>query len=210
MKYKILTILSIFFIALNFVYAKEKVTLSKCVDGDTIKILLDDKEYTVRMLAIDTPESVHPTKPVEYYGKEASEYTCNKVTNATKLELEYDPNSDKLDKYNRLLAWVFVDGKLLQEELVESGYAKVAYLYGDYKYTDLLEEKQELASAKNLGVWNTTAAANFSPQVATSVSNANYSTSDVIIIVVLLLIITFVGDKTIKKKAKKKLKTYLK
>ena len=198
MKYKILTILSIFFIALNFVYAKEKVTL------------LDDKEYTVRMLAIDTPESVHPTKPVEYYGKEASEYTCNKVTNATKLELEYDPNSDKLDKYNRLLAWVFVDGKLLQEELVESGYAKVAYLYGDYKYTDLLEEKQELASVKNLGVWNTTAAANFSPQEATSVSDANYSTSDVIIIVVLLLIIAFVGDKTIKKKAKKKLKTYLK
>ena len=69
---------------------------------------------------------------------------------------------------------------------------------------------QELASAKNLGVWNTTAAANFSPQVATSVSNANYSTSDVIIIVVLLLIIAFVGDKSIKKKAKKKLKTYLK
>lgn len=213
MKYKILTILSIFFIAINSVYAKEKVTLSKCVDGDTIKVILNDKEYTVRMLAIDTPESVHPTKPVEYYGKEASEYTCNKVTSATKLELEYDKNSDKLDKYNRLLAWVFVDDNLLQEELVASGYAKVAYLYGDYKYTSLLKEKQELASAKNLGIWNTEASANFSLPSSSSTSSevdSDYSTYDIIIIVVLLLIIVFIGDKSIKKKAKKKLKTYLK
>lgn len=47
------------------------------------------------MLAIDTPESVHPTKGVEYYGEEASNYTCNLVTNAKKIELEYDKNSDK-------------------------------------------------------------------------------------------------------------------
>ena len=143
MKNKIVIIISIFFLAINQVYAKEEVKFSKCVDGDTIKVLLDNKEYTVRMLAIDTPESVHPTKSVKYYGKEASDYTCEKITNAKKIELEYDDNSEKMDKYDRLLAWVFVDDVLLQSLLVENGYAKVAYLYEDYKYTDKLEELQE-------------------------------------------------------------------
>ena len=87
---KVVILLSIFFIGLNGVYAKETVKFSDCVDGDTIKIIKNEKEYTVRMLAVDTPESVHPTKGVEYYGKEASEYTCNTVKNAKKIELEYD------------------------------------------------------------------------------------------------------------------------
>lgn len=207
---KIIVIIMTFFLLASLVYAKEEVKLSKCVDGDTIKVIINDKEYTVRMLAIDTPESVHPSKPVEYYGKEASEYTCNKVSNAKKIELEYDPNSDKLDKYNRLLAWVFVDNELLQEDLVTNGYAKVAYLYGDYKYTSILEERQELASIKNIGIWNEEASNNFSPSSSNTTTNTDYSNIDIIIIVVLLLIIVFVGDKTIKKKAKKKLKTYLK
>ena len=141
-----------FLLFINVSYALDEVKLSKCVDGDTIKVKIDNKEYTVRMLAIDTPESVHPEKKVEYYGKEASEYTCNIVSNAKKIELEYDSGSDKTDKYDRLLAWVIVDGELLQDKLVSLGYAKVAYLYGDYKYTSLLEEHQELASAKNLGI----------------------------------------------------------
>ena len=94
MKNKLILILSIFFLGINSIYAKETVKLSACVDGDTIKVLLDNKEYTVRMLAIDTPESVHPTKEVEYYGKEASEYTCDKVTNAKKIQIEYDDESD--------------------------------------------------------------------------------------------------------------------
>ena len=123
-----------------FVYAKEEVTFSKCVDGDTIKVKVKNKEATVRMLAVDTPESVHPKKKVEYYGKEASDYTCNLITNAKKIELEYDSNSDKYDKYERLLAWVFVDDYLLQDKLVRNGYAEVAYLYDNYKYTDLLKD----------------------------------------------------------------------
>ena len=134
--------------------AKEIVKFSKCVDGDTIKVIIDEKEYTVRMLAIDTPESVHPTKKVEHYGKEASEFTCNLVTNAKKLELEYDPNSAKTDKYERLLAWVFVDDYLLQDSLVRNGYAEVAYLYGDYIYTNTLKDHQELAKVEKLNIWS--------------------------------------------------------
>lgn len=221
---KLIIFLSLFFIGINSIYAKEKVEFSKCVDGDTIKVLLDGKEYTIRMLAVDTPESVHPTKGVEYYGKEASEYTCNLVTNAKKIEVEYDDDSDKIDKYNRLLVWVFVDGKLLQKSLVENGYAKVAYLYGDYKYTSELKKDQELASAKNIGVWNEEAKTKYNNEFninediedeendkkTSNKESSNYSTKDIIIIAILILIIVFVGDKTIKNKAKKKLKKYLK
>lgn len=216
MKRKLILILSIFFMYLNMVDA-EVVKFSDCVDGDTIKVLVNKKEYTVRMLAVDTPESVHPTKGVEYYGKEASEYTCNKVKNAKKLELEYDDNSDKEDKYGRLLAWVFVDGKLLQEELIKNGYAKVAYLYDDYKYTEKLESVQEKASAKNIGVWDSQALEEYNKKnnvekVSNNISDASqgYSKWDVLVIGVLLLVIIFVGDKSIKNKAKKKLKNYLK
>lgn len=235
MKKKIIIFLSIFIIGSNNVYAKEPVKFSDCVDGDTIKVILNEKKYTVRMLAVDTPESVHPTKGVEYYGKEASEYTCNTVKNAKKIEIEYDPNSDKTDKYDRLLVWVFVDGSLLQKELVSNGYAKVAYLYGDYKYTSTLESTQELASAKGIGIWDEdaknkynnengitteyddetddieTTSENDIANASTSITEpGNYSTKDIIIIGILFLIIVFIGDKTIKSKAKTKLKKYLK
>lgn len=144
------------FFNFNNIYNAEKleVTLSKCVDGDTARFMLNDEEIKARFLAIDTPESVHPTKEVELYGKDASVYTCNELTNAKKIELEYDPNSNKLDKYDRHLVWVFVDDTLLQNKLVSIGYAEVKYLYGDYLYTETLKETQEKAKEEKLGIWS--------------------------------------------------------
>jgi len=211
MKNKFVFLVSIFLMGINFTYAFETVEFSSCVDGDTFKVIKDEKIYTVRMLAIDTPESVHPTKGVEYYGKEASNYVCDKLKNAKEIKLEYDKNGDKQDKYERLLAWVFIGDTLLQEELIENGYAKVAYLYGDYKYTDVLEKKQEMASLKEIGVWDENAKTNYDKYNNKDDSNdEEYTTKEIIIIAILLLIIVFVGDKTIKNKAKKKLKTYIK
>lgn len=212
---KLIIFLSLFFIGVNVIHAKETVKFSDCVDGDTIKVLLDNKEYTVRMLAVDTPESVHPTKSVEYYGKEASDYTCNQVKNAHKLEIEYDDDSNQMDKYDRLLVWVFTDGSLLQKDLVENGYAKVAYLYGNYKYTSELESVQELASAKGIGIWNEAAKNKFNNEnniIEYEENNdvSEYSTIDIVIIGVLIIIILFAGDKTIKSRANTKLKKYLK
>lgn len=138
----------------NVMAEKETVTFSDCVDGDTIKVERNGKQVTVRFLAIDTPETVHPTKGVEPYGKEASDYTCDKVKNAKTLELELDPGSDEFDKYERLLAWIYVDGNLLQSELVSLGYARVAYLYGDYLYTTDLQELESEAGNNKLGIWS--------------------------------------------------------
>ena len=125
-------------------YANEKkeVEFKSCIDGDTARFIMDKEEIKVRFLAIDMPETNHPKKGEEPYGKEAKEYTCNRITNASKIELEFDDNSDKKDKYNRYLAWVYVDDSLLEEELVQNGLAKVAYLYGDYSYTDKLKETE--------------------------------------------------------------------
>ena len=86
---KIVIVFLCFICFLTNVYAERKeVTFESCVDGDTIRVLIDGKKTTIRFLAIDTPETKHPKKGVEPYGKEASEYTCNRVKNAKKLDEE--------------------------------------------------------------------------------------------------------------------------
>ena len=132
---------------------KFTVKLGDCVDGDTAKFITDSGIETVRFLAIDTPESVHPTKAIEPFGLESSTYTCNELKGAKEIVLELDNDSDKYDKYKRLLAWVFVDDVLLQEKIIGKGYAKVAYLYGDYKYTNILLKEEAKAKENNLGIW---------------------------------------------------------
>ena len=152
---KFILLFSILFLLPIAVNAEtDTVKLSKCVDGDTARFIINGKEYSTRFLAIDTPETKHPKKKVEPYGKEASNYTCNSLKKASKIVLEYDSNSTKEDKYGRRLAWIFVDGELLQKKLVSKGYAKVAYLYGNYKYTDELKNIEKKAKTKEIGVWS--------------------------------------------------------
>lgn len=129
---------------------KIEVTLNKCVDGDTAWFNLNNEIIKVRFLAIDTPES---TNKIEPYGKEASAYTCTMLKGANKIELEYDEFANK-DKYNRTLAWVFVDDNLLQDLIIKKGLANVAYLYDDYKYTSTLQISEQIAKEKQIGIWN--------------------------------------------------------
>ncbi len=131
----------------------QEVSFVRCVDGDTAVFLVGEEELKFRFLAIDTPETVHPTKEVEAYGENASEYTCNKLTNASKVIVEYE-NSNKIDKYGRSLAWIWVDDSLLQKELVSIGYAEVAYIYGNYRYTNSLCLAQKDARENSLGLWS--------------------------------------------------------
>ncbi len=183
----------IIFLSISNVYAKEKkeVTFKDCVDGDTAKVILNKEKIKIRFLAIDTPETKHPTKGEEPYGKEASNYTCNSLKNASKIEIEYDENSDKLDKYNRHLVWVFTDNELLQEKLIENGLAKVAYLYDDYKYTSILKSKELIAKTKKVGIWN---------------NEIDYIKVGMFIIVIIVVIILFITNQKFRKKATNKLK----
>ena len=131
----------------------EVVKFSKCIDGDTAKLLINNEEKTVRFLAINTPEIDSSLKTEEPFGKEASEYTCNSLKKAKKITLEYDSNSDKVDKYGRVLAFVYVDDELLEMKLIERGLAKVDYIYGDYAHIDELRKVENIAREGNIGIW---------------------------------------------------------
>lgn len=132
---------------------KEIVTFSSCVDGDTARVIYNNEEIKIRFLAIDTPEVKHPKKGTEPFGKEASNYTCKRLKEAKKITIEFDSNSDKQDKYDRYLVWIYIDNSLLQKELVSKGLAKVAYLYGDYSYTDILTKEEQKAKNNKIGLW---------------------------------------------------------
>ena len=133
---------------------KIKVTLSDTVDGDTAKFIMNGEEITVRFLGIDTPETVKPNTPVQPYGPEASNFTKNKLTNASKIELEFDENSDKKDKYDRYLAWVWVDGELLQNLIIKKGLAQTYMLQNNYMYAGLLQTSEYEAKNSKIGIWS--------------------------------------------------------
>ena len=152
-KYIILLIILLLPINVNALEKKE-VLFSSCIDGDTAVFKMNKRNIKVRFLAVDAPELKHFDTEEQPYAKEASNYTCKKLKNAKKIELEFDEKSKKKDKYNRYLAWVFIDDKLLQNELVKNGYVKVTYLYDDYKYIDVLKKSEEKAKQSKKGIYN--------------------------------------------------------
>lgn len=150
MKKFYLLILVLFIIPFNVYASKTKVKLDKCIDGDTISIIINNEVKKVRFLAVDAPE-IDTEEP---YSIEAKDYTCKLLTNAKKIYLEYDKNSDKEDKYERILAWVWADDTLVQKELIKDGYARLAYLYGEYKYTSELNKFESVAKENKLNIWS--------------------------------------------------------
>ena len=133
---------------------KIEVELVGTVDGDTAKFKMNGEQITVRFLGINTKETVDPENGEEAWGKEASDFTKEKLENATKIELEFDSSTDEKDKYNRYLAWIWVDDELLQNSLVESGLAENYMLKNNYKYAGILQESEENAKNNKLGIWS--------------------------------------------------------
>ena len=193
---KIIFFIAIFFSFFEIAFAQDKqvVELKKCVDGDTAWFYYNNN-------AINTPES---TNKIEAYGKEASEYTCNRLMNAKKIELEYDDNSDLKDKYGRDLAWVFVDDSLLNKDIVENGYGEVKYIYGDYKYLSLIKEAEEKAKKNNVGIWK---------ENSNKDKNTLAILAIILILIVCLILVGNIKTKSLKKfnnEIKKDLKKELK
>ncbi|MDA7027745.1 thermonuclease family protein [Bacillus sp. CLL-7-23] len=131
----------------------EAVTLVKAIDGDTIKVKYKGQEKTVRYLLVDTPETKKPNSCVQPYGKDASERN-KELVNGGKLKLEFD-KGDQTDKYGRLLAYVYVDGKSVQEKLLKEGLARVAYVHPpNTKYLDQFKEDEKNAKNKQMAIWS--------------------------------------------------------
>ncbi|NOU84925.1 nuclease precursor [Paenibacillus sp. LMG 31460] len=130
-------------------YLTAKVT--KVVDGDTIDVLIGDKKETVRFVLVDTPETKHPSKPVEPYGPEASKFTTD-MLEGKEVKLEKDVS--ERDKYGRLLMYVWFDDKMVNEQLLEKGLARVAIYQPDVKYVDKFREIQKKAQQAGTGIWS--------------------------------------------------------
>lgn len=129
------------------------------VDGDTLLMAgepLGIEDFRIRLLGVDTPETVKPNTPVEPFGKEASEYVQQRLReNRYRVYLQWD--TEKKDKYGRFLGWVWLDEKqtCLNEELVRKGLARTLLQYPfstEMKFR--LQRAEQLAQQEKRGVWS--------------------------------------------------------
>ena len=132
--------------------------VTNVIDGDTFKVkisngIISDKEVTVRMLGINTPETVDPRKLVECFGKEASDESKSLLTGKD-VKLTLNPNREKTDKYDRLLAYVYLDGNtFVNELLVKEGYAREYTVGKAYQYQSLFKSDENQAREAGKGLW---------------------------------------------------------
>jgi len=133
---------------------RTQVQLIKTIDGDTISVNYNGKQEKVRLLLIDTPEMAHSKYGKEPYAQEAKDFTAKLLLNTDKLELEFDEGPER-DKYSRLLAYVYLDGSMLQEALLEKGLARVAYIYPpNVRYVDMFQKVEASSKARAIGIWS--------------------------------------------------------
>jgi len=117
------------------------------VDGDTLVLAGGDR---VRLIGVDTPETKHPSVPMQYFGKEASAFT-RKWLQGRVVQLEYGP--DPRDKYGRLLAYVWVDGVDFNREIIRRGYAVATTRFEHSRQDDFLRAERE-ARSRRYGLWH--------------------------------------------------------
>jgi micrococcal nuclease len=123
------------------------------VDGDTVKISIGGETETYRLIGVDTPETVHPTKEVECFGLEASNRAKSLLT-GTKVRIETDSSQGMYDKYGRRLAYIFLeDGTNFNLMMIREGYSH-EYTYGSvYKYQSQFKEAEATARTNKVGLW---------------------------------------------------------
>ncbi len=129
-------------------YDKFQAKVIEVIDGDTVKIETGD---LIRLLGIDAPETNHPDFPEQKFGRKAKEYLKNRILNKICL-FEFN-KKNKYDVYNRILAFVYLDGKLINAEMIKNGYAYV-YLKSKNKKTNEFLILEDIARKQKKGIWN--------------------------------------------------------
>lgn len=126
--------------------------VTRIVDGDTIEINYQGRTESVRLLLVDTPETKHPQLPVQPFGPEASAFAEEMLLGKT-VQVEFD--GPKRDKYDRMLAYLWVDGKNFNEMLLEKGLARYAYVYDPpYTHQSSMKAAEARAKEKRIGIWS--------------------------------------------------------
>lgn len=132
---------------------KQDVTYHRTIDGDTVELVMSGKVEKVRLLLIDTPEKGANAVQEQPYAQEAKKRLEELLTKANKISVSFE-KSQRVDKYGRLLAYVFVDEQLVQETLVKEGYARVAYYKGNERYYKVLTVTETYAKQHRLKIWS--------------------------------------------------------
>jgi micrococcal nuclease len=123
------------------------------VDGDTVEVEIAGEEERVRLIGIDTPETKHPTKPVECYGPEATAFTASLLPPGTDVLIERDLVGR--DDYGRLLGYIHVPatGAFVNREIVRRGYALPLTIEPNSTYAGEFADDARAAERENLGIW---------------------------------------------------------
>ena len=123
-------------------------------DGDTIEVLYGSNSVqAIRLIGVDTPETVHPEKPVECYGPEASAYTKNALK-GREVGVELDSSQGEYDAYDRILAYVYIDGRNFNLDLIKNGYGYEYTFNEPYRYQKAFREAESYAVSNALGLWS--------------------------------------------------------
>lgn len=135
---------------------KDSAVITKITDGDTYHVELNGEDVTVRLIGVDTPESVAPEsyrKENTAEGSKVSELVKEKISIGDTVYLECDVS--ETDRYGRMLAYVyFSDGTMVQDWLLSNGYAKVYTLEPDTKYAEHFEKLELQAQEQGIGIWS--------------------------------------------------------
>ncbi|MDA1193484.1 MAG: thermonuclease family protein [Candidatus Poribacteria bacterium] len=126
-------------------------TVTRIVDGDTVVIERDGAKETARLIGVDTPETKHPSKPVQHYGPEATVFVYNLLIGET-VRVEYD--RDRRDRYQRLLVYLYRadDNLFVNAELVKQGYGRAYTSYPFYFKAQFVQFERD-AKAHSRGLW---------------------------------------------------------
>ena len=121
--------------------------VKRVIDGDTLLLINGER---VRLIGVDTPETKHPQKPVEYFGREAYLFT-KEMVDGKEARFEFD--RQKRDRYGRLLAYVYLlDGTFLNAEIIKQGYG-FAYTRFPFKYLEEFRRYEREARENRKGLW---------------------------------------------------------
>jgi micrococcal nuclease len=133
--------------------ATDQATVVRVIDGDTVEVAIGGRDERVRLLGIDTPESVDPDRPVECHGPEASALTHSLLPDGTSVRLERD--QEARDRYGRLLAYLFRadDGLFVNEAILAAGEAEILSIEPNHAYAARLAGAADGARATGAGLW---------------------------------------------------------
>ena len=127
-------------------------TIVSVVDGDAIVLRVQNQTETVRLLGIDTPETVHPTKPIECFGPEASAFAKATLKRGVVVKLVRDV--EPRDRFQRLLVYLYLaDGTLFNQLLIDHGFAQTLSIEPNTAFATQFANHESSARSRRVGLW---------------------------------------------------------